>query len=235
LTEPSIEHPEAPRARRRLLAWALFLLALLGLALAWTWGPLREAIQPQQLADWLARVRAEPWAPAVVIAGFVVGGLLVLPVTLMTVLTLTTFGPVWGFVYALAGAAISGLISFAIGRVLGRRSVEQLAGSRVYRASRRFGRHGLLAIALLRMMPIAHFTVVSLSAGASHVRVRDFLLGTILGMSPGLAAIALFFDRVRAAAEQPDTTRLLAVLAVGVVIVAALLLLRGRLRRARSG
>jgi hypothetical protein len=54
-------------------------------------------------------------------------------------------------------------------------------------------------------------------------------------MSPGLAAIALFFDRVRAAAEQPDTTRLLAVLAVGVVIVAALLLLRGRLRRARSG
>lgn len=221
-------------ARRRLLAWAVALLALLALAAAWSWTPLREWIAPGVLADGLEHIRAEPWAPMVVLAGFLVGGLLVLPVTLMTVLTLATFGPVLGFVYALVGSAASAMLSFGIGRGLGRRSVEQLAGTRVHRMSRRLGRHGLLAIALLRMMPVAHFTVVSLSAGASHVRARDFLAGTVLGMAPGLAAIALFFDRVQAAARQPDPAHMLGVLGVGAAIVAALLGLRALVRRRRA-
>lgn len=233
LTERSIRHPEAPRARRRLLAWAVALAALLALAAAWSWTPLRELVRPEALADGLKRMRDEPWAPVLVLAGFLVGGLLVLPVTLMTVLTVTTFGPLWGFLYALLGSAASGLLSFGIGRALGRRSVEQLAGSRVYRFSRHLGRHGIAAIALLRMIPIAHFTVVSLSAGASHVRARDFVVGTLLGMAPGLAAIALFVDRLEAAARQPDAIRGLAVFTVGATIVAVLLVLRARIARRR--
>ncbi|MDZ7750034.1 MAG: VTT domain-containing protein [Halofilum sp. (in: g-proteobacteria)] len=235
MTTSSAEHAGArAAARRRLLAWAMALLVLLALAAAWSWTPMREWIDPRVLAEGLERIRAEPWAPMVVLAGFLVGGLLVLPVTLMTVLTLATFGPVLGFVYALVGSAASAMLSFGIGRGLGRRAVEQLAGTRVYRMSRRLGRHGLLAIALLRMMPVAHFTVVSLSAGASHVRARDFLAGTALGMAPGLAAIALFFDRVQAAARQPDPAQVLGVLAVGAAIVAALLGLRALVRRRRA-
>lgn len=232
---PSPEHASArAAARRRLLGWAVALVILLVLAAAWSWTPLNAWLSPRLLADWLGRVRAEPWAPIAVLAGFLVGGLLVLPVTLMTVLTLATFGPVLGFVYALVGATASGMLSFAIGRALGRRSVEHLAGSRVHRFSRRLGRHGFVAIALLRMVPIAHFTVVSLSAGASHVRARDFFAGTLLGMAPGLAAIALIFDRVRAVAERPDPLRMLGVFAVGAAVLAALLGLRALVRRRRG-
>ena len=234
LSDSHLDHPEAPRAKRRLLVWAIALLALLCLAGAWALTPLRELLSPGLLARWLEQIRAEPWAPVVVVGGFLVGGLLVLPVTLMTVLTLTTFGPIWGFVYALAGSAASGMLSFLIGRLLGRRSVEQLAGSRVHRASQRIGRHGLLTVALLRMIPVAHFTVISLSAGASHIRARDFLAGTLLGMAPGLAAIALLFDRVRAAAERPDPLRVLTLLAVGALVVAVILVLRARLRQMRD-
>lgn len=204
---------------------------LLLVGIAWTVTPLREVIDAGTIEQWLASIRREPWAPFAVLGGFIIGGLLVLPVTLMTVLTLTTFGPIIGFFYALAGATISGMLSFAIGRGLGRRSVEQLTGSRLHRISQRFGRHGLVTIALLRMMPVAHFTVVSLSAGASHIRARDFLAGTILGMAPGMAAIALVFDRVQAAARNPDAARLFAVLVVGIAILAILLVLRRYLRR----
>ena len=234
MTDTGIDHPEAPRARRRLLAWAIVLAVLLVLAAAWSWTPLRAVVSPEALADWLRGVRTHPWAPLLVLAGFVVGGLLVLPVTLMTVLTVTTFGPVWGFAYALVGSAASGVISFGIGHALGRRNVEQLAGTRVYRVSRQVGRHGIVAIALLRMLPIAHFTVVSLSAGASHIRLRDFVIGTLLGMAPGLAAIALLFDRLEAAARRPDALHLLGVFAVGAAIVVILMLLRRRVRRRRG-
>lgn len=231
MSDSPIEQLEAPQARRRLLGWAIALLGFLALAAAWSWTPLRELVRPSELADWLALVRHEPWAPLLVLAGFLLGGLLALPVTLMTVLTVTTFGPLLGFAYALIGSTASGMLSFGIGRALGRSTVERLAGGRVHRVSRYIGRHGLTAIAVLRMIPVAHFTVISLSAGVSHVRVRDFLFGTLLGMAPGLAAIALLVDRIEAVARQPDTFRLLGVFAAGAAIVAVLLGLRAWLRR----
>lgn len=227
----SIVDTPARTARRRLLAWALALAALLLLAAAWTWTPLREVVRPQPLAAWLTTLRAEPWVPLVVLAGFLVGGILVLPVTLMVVLTVASFGPALGFVYALVGATASGMLSFAIGRAAGRRHIERLAGSRVYRFSARLGRHGLLAILLLRLVPVAHFTIISLTAGASHIRTRDFLAGTLLGMAPGLLAIAVFLDRLAAVARDPGPLGFAWMLAVAVIIALGLYLVHRWVRR----
>jgi len=224
--------PGAARAaRRRLLLWVALVIALLGLAAAWTWTPLRDFIDTGALVDWLGSVAARPWAPLVVLAGFLLGGLLALPVTLMVVLTVGAFGPAWGFVLALAGSSASGMLSFWIGRRLGRQSLERLAGGRVHRLSERLGTHGFTTIALLRMVPVAHFTVISLSAGASHIRVRDFLLGTVAGMAPGLAAMTLFVDQLAAVARDPGPRHFLAVSLVGAILLATLLVVRALIRR----
>ena len=213
-------------AGRRLLGWAAALLALTLLATAWTWTPLREWIRPEQLAARLDALSGHPAAPLVVFGGFLLGGLLVLPVTVMVVLTVSAFGPVGGFLYALAGATMSALLSFAIGRLAGRRQIERLAGSRVHRISQRLGDSGVIAVTALRMMPVTHFTVVSLTAGSTHIRWRDFLLGTVLGMAPGIAAIALFFDRFAATAREPSVAQFAAFVAVSAGILAVLALLR---------
>lgn len=218
----SIFETSAATARRRLLAWTLVLASLLLLAIAWIWTPLREVVRPQPIALWLTALQSEPWVPLVVLAGFLIGGLLVLPVTLMVVLTVASFGPLLGFLYALIGATASGMLSFAIGRAVGRHHIERLAGSRVYRFSARIGRHGFLAILLLRLVPVAHFTIISLTAGASHIRARDFLAGTLVGMAPGLLAIAVFFDRLAAVARNPEPLPFVWVLAVGAVITLGL-------------
>lgn len=198
------------------------LAGLLLLAAAWTWTPMREVVRAQPIMDWLTDLRSEPWVPLVVLAGFLVGGLLVLPVTLMVVLTVASFGPLLGFAYALIGATASGMLSFAIGRAVGRHQVERLAGSRVYRFSARIGRHGFLAILLLRLVPVAHFTIISLTAGASHIRTRDFFAGTLVGMTPGLLAIAVFFDRLAAVARRPEPLGFAWVLVVGTAIALGL-------------
>lgn len=221
LSDPILD-TSAATARRRLLARALLLAGLLLLAAVWIWTPLRDVVQPQAVAAWLAGLRSEPWVPLVVLAGFVVGGLLVLPVTLMVVLTVASFGPWLGFVYALVGATASGMLSFAIGRALGRRHIERLAGSRIHAFSARIGRHGFLAILLLRMVPVAHFTIISLTAGASHIRARDFFAGTLFGMAPGLLAIAVFFESLAAVARNPDPLRFGWVVAVGAAIALGL-------------
>ncbi len=224
----------ADSARRRLLRWALALIGLLIVAAVWMWSPLHELLAPRELGPWLARFRYEPWAPLAVLACFIGGGLLMLPVTLMVVLTAIAFGPVLGFVYALLASTASAGVSFMIGRGLGHRHVEQLAGTRVHDLSRRIGHHGFLTIALLRMVPVAHFTVVSMAAGTSHIRLASFLLGTIVGMAPGMIVLIAFLDSLATAAREPDPLRIGISLTLGLGLVATLLGLRHWLRRRKA-
>lgn len=231
MSAPLDPPPAADVARRRLLLWATALAILIAVGALWALTPLRSVIEPRELTAAVGQLGGSGWAPLVVVAVFVAGGLLVLPVTPMVVATVATFGPVAGFFYALTGTIVSGALSFAIGRRLGRRHVEALTGTRLHRLSRRFASHGLLAIALLRMVPVAHFTVVSLAAGTSHISCRQFLAGTLLGIAPGMIGIIAVMDRVAAAVSDPAPWRLLTAAAVALAVIAGMLALRYWARR----
>jgi len=76
-------------------------------------------------------------------------------------------------------------------------------------------------VVLLRMLPIAPFGLVNLAAGASELRARDFMLGSLIGMCPGIAIMTLFGDRLGVWLRHPDAINLLV---LGVATVAALVL-----------
>src|SRR5581483_11408451 len=203
LTEQFIPPEEHAPTHRRLVLAVSMLVLLLVLAAAWKWTPMRAWLDVGLLSDYLANFRNYPGAPLLAIGAFIVGGLIVMPVTLMVVATALAFGPLQGFLYSLIGGVTSALLMYLLGRTLGRDTVRRFAGSRLNRLSRRLGERGVLAVALLRMLPVAPFTVVNLVAGASHIGLRDYLLGTLLGMGPGMLMIALFVDRVSATIQNP--------------------------------
>ena len=218
--------------RRRLLACAIVLVLLVSLSLVWVLSPLRELVDLRSLMSMLRAFSGNPAAPWLILAGFVVGGLVALPVTFMVVLAVATFGPVAGFLYGLGGATLSGTVSFAIGRTLGHRHVAQLTGSRLHGISMKLRSGGVTAIAAVRMMPVTHFAVVSLVAGVSHVRLRDFILGTVIGMAPGVGAIALVGRQVVATAHEPGLEQFAWLMVVSLAILALLI---GCRRLARRG
>jgi len=98
---------------------------------------------------------------------------------------------------------------------LGRATVRRVAGKRINELSRRIAKRGLIAVVVVRMLPIAPFTIINLIAGASHIRFRHFVLGTIIGMAPGTLILVLFVDRIVAAVRTPGpmTFTLLALIA----------------------
>jgi uncharacterized membrane protein YdjX (TVP38/TMEM64 family) len=159
----------------------------------------------------------------------------VFPITLLIVATGVTFGAAYGFAYALLGAEISALVSYAIGRRLGHNTIRNLSDRWVPRVSRRLARQGLLAIITLRAVPVAPFTIINLVAGASHIRLRDFAFGTVLGMMPGILALTVFSDQAVAAIDAPETIRLASLLVLAVVIAAATWWLSRWLLRRQSG
>ena len=67
---------------------------------------------------------------------------------------------------------------------------------------------GVLAVVALRLVPVAPFTLVNLAAGASGIRPIDFMLGTVLGMAPGLGLLAVMGDRIAQLLSHPSAGEL---------------------------
>ena len=226
-----IPHKDEQRVAGRLVAIALLFFTLAALALAWRYTPLQQWANLETLVRLGTRLEEGPFTPVAVMLAYVVGGLLVLPVTLLIAGTGVVFGPLLGAVYSLAGATLSALVTYTIGAKLGRNTIRRMAGRRLNELSRRFAKRGLIAMIFVRIVPVAPFTIVNVVAGASHVSLRDFILGTVIGLLPGTTLIVLFIDRIIAAIREPGVATFALVALVVGLIVAATLMVRRRIAR----
>jgi phosphatidylserine/phosphatidylglycerophosphate/cardiolipin synthase-like enzyme/uncharacterized membrane protein YdjX (TVP38/TMEM64 family) len=188
--------------RRPLLAAAGILLTLalfLGLAAAWNLTPLAS---PDLWAGWIASLQG-PWAALAVVVLFVLAGLVMFPVMVLIAVTAAVFGGWPGMLYAGAGALASALTTYAIGRWLGPRGLRQFFGPRLNLITRSFARKGIPTVTLVRLVPVAPFSIVNLAAGAICIPALDYLLGTAIGLTPGLAVMSLLGDRAIDLIRQP--------------------------------
>ena len=188
-----------PRSRGRrfaglrlatLLKVAFGVLLMLALPLAWRYTPLAQWADPGVVRRTLHSIAGSAWAPLGVIALYVAGGMVAFPVTILIAVTSATFGPFLGFAYAAAGSLVSALATYLVGAWLGKDMLDSALGPRTDRIRRRIVRQGVLSVVAVRMVPVAPFTLINLVAGASRIRLHDYLVGTALGMAPGLVVMA---------------------------------------------
>jgi phospholipase D1/2 len=175
---------------RTVLAIAGIVLSLAGLALAWQYTPLNAFTDIGFVSGVISQYAQSKFAPLFAIAAFVLGGLVVFPVLVLIAATAAALGPWLGFASAFAGVLLSSSLLFMIGRFLGHERLQSLLGKRALRVQNRIVGKGVVAVALIRMVPIAPFSLVNVLAGASQLKLRDFLIGTILGMAPGIITMA---------------------------------------------
>lgn len=209
---------------RTILAACGLAAALGGLALAWQYTSLRDIADVGFVSSVIAQAPRSEYAPLLAIAAFVVGGLAVFPVLVLIAATAAALGPWMGFVSAAIGVLLSSLLLFGIGRVLGQARLQRLLGRRAARVQSRIIGKGVVAVAMIRMVPIAPFSIVNVVAGASKLSLRDFLLGTVLGMLPGIATMAALGAQIADLARNATWTN---ALLLGLAIVAWIALCLG--------
>ncbi|MEH2532502.1 phospholipase D1/2 [Bradyrhizobium sp. AZCC 1588] len=175
---------------KTILAVSGLAAALAGLALAWQYTSLRDFADVGFVSSIISQPARSQFAPLFAVAAFVVGGLVVFPVLVLIAATSAALGPWMGFLSASAGVLLSALTLFSIGRVLGQARLQRLLGRRAARVQSSIIGKGVMAVAMIRMVPIAPFSIVNVVAGASKLSLRDFMLGTVLGMAPGIAVMA---------------------------------------------
>jgi len=218
------------RVGRGIVSIGVLLLVTLGLAAAWRWTALSTYLEVKTLIAAVELYKQSALAPIWTPTLYALATLVAMPITVLIVVTAIVFGPFVGFAYALVGSLFGAALTFWIGHILGRASVRRLAGPHLNRLSRQLSKRGLLSVVVIRIVPVAPFTVVNLVAGASHIRFRDFLIGTVLGMIPGIGAVTIFSDQLFAVMHKPslDTVSILA--AVALAIAAGAIVLYYRLK-----
>lgn len=225
---PREAHKPAPR---RLIGLGMLALGLALLAVAWRWTPLREWLNLGSLVALARSLEALPFTPVAVIGSYVVAGLMMVPVMLLIAVTGIVFGPVEGSLYATGGTLLSATVSYGLGHWLGRDTVQRMLGARINRLSRRLARQGILAMIVIRMLPVAPFTVVNIVAGTSHIRLRDYLIGTLLGMLPGIAITVTFVHHLAEAIRNPSMGAMAVLATVALTLILLAVGLQKVLRR----
>jgi phospholipase D1/2 len=216
---------------RRLLIGGGVITALLALAAAWRWTPIAEWIHPTRIAAWLDGVSTTEGTVALVLALFAGGSLVGIPVTVLVVAVSLVFDGWRAVLFAWLGTMTGALLTYAVGSLLGRELVRRIFGKRINRLSRRLAEHGLLSVITLRIVPVAPFSVVNMVMGASHIRLRHYVMGTMIGTIPGILAITVFVDRLLAAMVEVTALNWLGAAGIGLALAAGLWLLRRYLRR----
>lgn len=228
---PSASEGNEPRhLRYKLTALVLVFLSIGILALAWSFSSLREWLDVDRIVLALRHLAKDYGLLSAALA-FAIALVFAVPLTFLTLVVMVAFGPVLGFVCAMVGAQFGALCSYGLGASLGRDIVRKLGGNRVNRISQNLARRGLLAVIAVRMVPVAPFAVINMIAGTSHIRLRDLLLGTLLGMAPGTIAIALFIETILEAMRNPSPGSGIAVVLTLLLIAAGILAAKAWLRR----
>lgn len=219
--------PVEPAAskRKRYLAVGGLALFFIALTVIWKWTPLADYLEVNALTRLARGFSNLPSAPLVVMGGYVLAGLFSIPITILIVVTGVVFGATMGGLYALGGTLLSAIVTYWIGRWLGRDTVRKLAGTRINNMSKQIAKRGLVAMIILRLLPVAPFTLVNVIAGASQIKVKDYMLGTLIGMGPGIVITVIFAHNVASAMRDPspESFAMVAGVAVALVVVSIVL------------
>lgn len=162
------------------------LLLLLGFCLVVTAGALFYIgkINVVQLQSGLQQMGL--WAPIGFVVAYVAATLLILPSTALNLIGGALFGPWLGTLWTSLGAIIAAVIAFWFARTVGRDWVQRWLAGRWLALDAEIQTNGLFYIFAIRLLPLIPYGIVSLVAGLTSLRFRDYSIGTLLGTVLGL-------------------------------------------------
>ncbi len=182
----------------------------------------------EAMEDWLNGAAESSWGPFAFVALYFLLVVIMLPGSLGTLAAGAVFGVWGGFGVAMAGAALGACAAFWIARTVGREGALAVIEGRAEVIDQALEDRGLLAVTILRLLPIVPFNALNYAAGLSALKFRDYAIGTVVGMAPGTFVVANVADQ----ADNPMSPGFVAAIATAVAMVVASLFATRRLRSA---
>jgi uncharacterized membrane protein YdjX (TVP38/TMEM64 family) len=176
--------PEGRRVPRGLLVrFGLLIVLVVGGFIALKLSPLGGHLNEHDLLGYFEKIRASPWAPAALVAAYLVLCPMGLPASPLMVTGAILFGVFWGSVWNIVGTVAAGSFTYFLGRFLGRDFVAHFAGKRLKKIEQQISRRGFWGLVGIRFLPIP-FAVLNYTAALVGVAPALFLSTLTLGLIP---------------------------------------------------
>lgn len=228
-TEPA----EKSGRRLGLRALVLALIFVGGLA-TFRWTPLAEYANPELIADFFRGLGSPWWSPLVFVPLYAISVSFGMPGTIPTLAGGAIFGVARGMLYNTIAANLGALLAFLVARYLGRGFVAKVLKGKAAALDEKIGDHGFGTILYLRLIPLVPFNALNFGAGLSRVSLRDYVLGSLIGMLPGTLVYTYFADALIRGTGEARNEALLHFAAAATLLIAFTLLtawIRRRLQK----
>ncbi len=137
------------------------------------------------------------WGPILILGLYALRSIFFFfPITALTIVTGSVYGPVWGSLLNILGENLAANISFALSRILGRRFVREHEHGWLKKYDDMLRQEGFLALLFMRLL-YAPFDIVNYGSGVSGIIYRQFFFGTLLGLVPGIITFTVLGDVFR--------------------------------------
>jgi len=146
----------------------------------------RDKFNLELLQQWIDG--AGWWAPVLFILVYIVATVLFLPGSILTLAGGAMFGPVIGTLCNLTGASIGAAISFLISRYLASDWVSKRSAGALKKLITGVEAEGWRFVAFTRLVPVFPFNLLNYALGLTKIRFLEYLIATIIFMSPGAIA-----------------------------------------------
>lgn len=204
------------------------LVFLLLCVVAWRFTALNQWVEPEAVMQGIRRFSDQKIvAPLVMLALYLVGNLIMFPVTVLVVATIGVFGPLVGYVYAVAGLTLSASATYVAGYWLGADALQRRRHwAWIDDINRHLEHRGIFSIFVLRLLPVAPFTLINLLIGAWRVRFRDYAIGSVLAFLTTVFGIAFVYAQIERAALARSPRAVVIAISLIVLLMACSVVLR---------
>jgi uncharacterized membrane protein YdjX (TVP38/TMEM64 family) len=192
----------------------------------WRYTPLAAWTDADRAIAWATSFSNFWWAPLLLNLAYTPACVVLFPRAVITLLAVAAFGPWHGFAYAMCGILLACALTYYVGMKMNRETVRRLARGKLTRMSQIMRHRGILAMTAVRLVPLAPFAVVNVVAGAIHLRFRDFMIGSALGVLPGTLVATVFGDQLVSGLKDPGSINLWLVGALVIALIAGTRIVR---------
>lgn len=111
--------------------------------------------------------------------------LIVIPTTILMVVTIIAYGPIWGSLIAVVSISVASTVGYFIGKYIGPELVTRLLGEKTENKIAAFVEdYGFWAVAIIRLNPFLSDDAVSFVGGILKMPYLKFMAATLAGVAP---------------------------------------------------
>ncbi len=168
------------------LAWTVLLLVAFSV---WKKSDISLTDVPELLQAWLVEFGFFK-AVLIYIVLYTIRPIIFFPGSWLSIASGVIFGPWFGVLFTLIGGNLSAIFAFLIARHLGRDWVKSKETGVVKKWDHRLCQNGIVTVMIMRLLYLP-YDGVNYGCGLTSMKLRDFIIGTFIGIIPGTTTFVL--------------------------------------------